>query len=85
MILFSVTPEITAQEYYDRRQKLADSLPPNSVALIPSAVVKYRSGPVFHKFHQDTNFFYLTGWSSPSIIDLRAYVWQVSTNRRHAR
>jgi intermediate cleaving peptidase 55 len=59
-----VTPEISAQEYHDRRERLANLLPPNSVALLPSSVVKYRSGPVFHKFHQDSNFFYLTGLAS---------------------
>ena len=30
--------------------------------MIPSASVKYRSGPVFYDFHQDPDFFYLTGF-----------------------
>jgi intermediate cleaving peptidase 55 len=30
--------------------------------------VKYRSGPVFHRFQQDTNFFYLTGFEEPESV-----------------
>jgi intermediate cleaving peptidase 55 len=63
-----VTPEISAQEYHDRRQALAALLPPNSVAVLPSATLKYRSGPVFYPFHQDTNFFYLTGFLEPDAV-----------------
>jgi len=40
---------------------LAELLPENSVAIIPSSDVKYRSGAVFYEFHQDPDFFYLTG------------------------
>ena len=31
------------------------------LALLAAADVKYRSGAVFYKFHQDSDFFYLTG------------------------
>ena len=57
----AVTPGISAQEYYDRRVKLAKALPPNSVAILAASDVKYRSGAVFYKFHQDPDFLYLTG------------------------
>jgi intermediate cleaving peptidase 55 len=60
-----VTPGITAQEYYDRRVALAKSLPSNSIAVLAASDVKYRSGAVFYKFHQDPDFLYLTGiWHS---------------------
>lgn len=36
--------------------------------MIPSASVKYRSGPVFYKFHQDPDFFYLTGFLEPEAV-----------------
>ena len=57
-----MTPGITALEYAQRRKSLADSLPPGSVAVLCSTDVKWRTGSVFHKFHQDPDFFYLTGW-----------------------
>ena len=56
-----VTPGITALEYAQRRTKLASKLPHNGIAIIASSNIKYRSGAVFYEFHQDSNFFYLTG------------------------
>lgn len=58
-----LTPGITAQEYADRRSKLAALLPPNSVVILPAAELKYRSGAVFFPFRQESNFLYLTGFS----------------------
>ncbi|KAH6640599.1 peptidase M24, structural domain-containing protein [Chaetomium tenue] len=63
-----VTPGITAQEYADRRAKLAFSLPEGGVAVLPSAEVKYRSGAVFYPFRQESNFLYLTGFSEPQSL-----------------
>ncbi|KAF2635379.1 hypothetical protein P280DRAFT_194168 [Massarina eburnea CBS 473.64] len=63
-----VTPGITAQEYYDRRAKLAKALPKNSVAVLAASDVKYRSGAVFYKFHQDPDFLYLTGFNEPDAL-----------------
>ncbi|KAJ8062887.1 hypothetical protein OCU04_008138 [Sclerotinia nivalis] len=60
-----VTPGITAQEYADRRADFAAKLPPNSIAILRGADIKYRSGAVFHEFHQQSNFFYLTGFNEP--------------------
>ncbi|KAH6842982.1 peptidase M24, structural domain-containing protein [Chaetomium sp. MPI-CAGE-AT-0009] len=63
-----VTPGITAQEYADRRAKLAFSLPDGGVAVLPSAEVKYRSGAVFYPFRQESNFLYLAGFSEPQSL-----------------
>jgi len=60
-----VTPGITALEYHKRRSKLAASLPNNSIAILAASDTKYRSGAVFYEFHQDSNFFYLTGFNEP--------------------
>lgn len=57
----AVTRGITALEYAQRRTNLAAKLPKNSIALLAASEVKYRSGSVFYEFHQDSNFFYLTG------------------------
>jgi intermediate cleaving peptidase 55 len=63
-----VTPGITAQEYADRRAKLAFSLPTGAVAVLASAEVKYRSGAVFFPFRQESNFLYLTGFCEPNSL-----------------
>ncbi|KAK1728379.1 metallopeptidase family M24 [Colletotrichum acutatum] len=58
-----ITPGITAQEYHDRRARLAERLPDNAVAVLAAADLKYRSGAVFFPYRQDSNFLYLTGWN----------------------
>ena len=63
-----VTPGITAQEYYDRRCALAASLPVDSAAVLRASDVKYRSGAVFFPFRQESDFFYLTGFSEPNAV-----------------
>jgi intermediate cleaving peptidase 55 len=63
-----VTPGITAQEYADRRARLAASLPPDGVAILASADTKYRSGVVTYEFHQEPNFLYLTGFNEPQSV-----------------
>jgi hypothetical protein len=57
----TVTPGISALEYHHRRTNLAKALPKNSIAVLASSDIKYRSGAVFYEFHQEPNFFYLTG------------------------
>lgn len=51
-----------------RRAKLAAELPDNCIAIIPSSHVKYRSGPVFYDFHQNPDFYYLTGFLEPEAV-----------------
>ncbi|KAL1625993.1 aminopeptidase [Neofusicoccum ribis] len=63
-----VTPGISALEYAQRRAALARALPPNSVAILAGSDTKYRSGAVFYEFHQDPDFFYLTGFNEPEAL-----------------
>ncbi|OBT54104.1 hypothetical protein VE04_05358 [Pseudogymnoascus sp. 24MN13] len=63
-----LTPGISAQEYHERRAKLAASLPENAIAILPSADLKYRSGAVFYEFHQESDFLYLTGFNEPEAV-----------------
>ncbi|MCJ1443039.1 MAG: hypothetical protein MMC23_003536 [Stictis urceolatum] len=63
-----VTPGISALEYAQRRSLLASKLPPNSLAILASSDTKYRSGSVFYEFHQEPNFFYLTGFNEPDSL-----------------
>ena len=68
MLILSVTPGITALEYHQRRSKLAASIPENAIAILAASDTKYRSGAVFYEFHQEPNFFYLTGFNEPEAI-----------------
>jgi intermediate cleaving peptidase 55 len=64
----TVTPGITALEYHQRRSKLAANLPENAIAILLASDIKYRSGAVFYEFHQESNFFYLTGFNEPKSV-----------------
>ncbi|KAL8635600.1 MAG: hypothetical protein Q9228_006923 [Teloschistes exilis] len=66
------TPGITASEYAQRRSNLASKLPKNGVAILAAADVKYRSGVVFYDYHQESNFFYLTGFNEPEAVAIIA-------------
>ena len=66
----------TAQYIYDtdllpapffakNRQALRDSMPKNSVAILFSNPVRNRSNDVDYEYHQDPNFYYLTGLREP--------------------
>ncbi|KAL1801750.1 hypothetical protein ACET3X_002092 [Alternaria dauci] len=63
-----VTPGITALEYHHRRCALARQLPPNSAAVFAANELKYASGAVFYKFHQDPDFLYLTGFKEQDAL-----------------
>lgn len=47
------------------RQALRDSMPNNSVAVLFSNPIRNRSNDVDFEYHQDPNFFYLTGLNEP--------------------
>ncbi|AET41323.1 aminopeptidase Ecym_8027 [Eremothecium cymbalariae DBVPG len=63
-----LTPGITAMEYFDRRSKLMSNLPVKSCAIVVGAQLKYASGPVFYKFQQNNDLFYLSGWNEPDSV-----------------
>ncbi|KLU93039.1 xaa-Pro dipeptidase, partial [Magnaporthiopsis poae ATCC 64411] len=63
-----LTRGITAQEYYERRLKLARLMPENSVAILTAAELKYRSGAVFYPYRQESNFLYLTGFAEQDAV-----------------
>lgn len=60
-----LTPGITAQEYFDRRARLAQKLPKDGIAVLRAADIKWRSGAVFYPFRQESNFLYFTGFNEP--------------------
>lgn len=51
-----------------RRQALRDKLPPNSVAVLFANPVRNRSNDVDYIYHQDPNFYYLTGHREPDAV-----------------
>ena len=57
-----------AEFHRERRQKLIDQLPDNSMAVLFSAPIRNRSNDVNHPYHQDPNFYYLTACKEPHAV-----------------
>ncbi len=49
----------------ERREKLRTNLPPNSVAVFFANPVRNRANDVEYVYHQDPDFYYLTGYKEP--------------------
>ena len=54
--------------HIDRRQKLRESLPANSVAVLFANAVRNRANDVDYIYHQDPDFYYLTGYKEPDAV-----------------
>ena len=59
---------ITKQEFARRRKALMAMMEPNSIAILPSAKEKIRSRDTDYPFRQDSDFYYLTGFSEPGSV-----------------
>jgi Xaa-Pro aminopeptidase len=52
----------------ERRGKLREKLPPNSVAVFFANPTRNRSNDVDYRYHQDPTFYYLTGYKEPHSV-----------------
>jgi Xaa-Pro aminopeptidase len=59
---------LTKEFHKGRRNQLRDNLPPNSVAVFFANPVRNRSNDVDFIYHQDPDFFYLTGYKEPHAV-----------------
>ncbi len=62
------TDFLSKEFHKERRQKLRDKLPTNSVAVFFANPVRNRANDVDFVYHQDPNFFYLTGYTEPHAV-----------------
>lgn len=64
-------PTSEALEFHsERRAALRAQLPPNSVAVVFANPIRNRANDVDYVYHQDPNFYYLTGWPEPHAVVL---------------
>lgn len=54
--------------YHTHRARLADTIGPEALAVIPAGVETIRNDDVHHPFRQDSDFHYLTGFSEPDAV-----------------
>lgn len=59
---------LTKEFHRKRRELLRQNMPANSVAVFFSAPVRNRSNDVDYEFHQDADFYYLTGYKEPHSV-----------------
>jgi len=59
---------LTKDFHLGRRQKLRESMPANSVSVFFANPVRNRANDVDYVYHQDPNFFYLTGYKEPDAV-----------------
>jgi len=54
--------------HMERRQKLREKMPANSVAVFFANPVRNRANDVDYNYHQDPDFYYLTGYREPNAV-----------------
>jgi len=59
---------LTKAFYRERREKLREKLPTNSAAVFFANPVRNRANDVEYVYHQDPDFFYLTGYKEPDAL-----------------
>ena len=59
---------ISKTEYARRRRHLTAAMEPNSIAIIPSSREQVRSRDTHFPFRQDSDFYYLSGFSEPDAV-----------------
>ena len=59
---------ISEVEYKNRREKLANFISKNSLAVVCSASYKVRSNDTEYPYRQDSNFYYLTGFKEDNSV-----------------
>ncbi len=60
--------DIKQGEYTRRRQNLMAQMDDKSIAIVPSGQLQIRSNDTEHKFRQDSDFYYLTGFMEPDSV-----------------
>jgi Xaa-Pro aminopeptidase len=60
--------KISKKEFARRRKNLMAQLEPDSIAIVPAAREQTRNRDVEYPFRQDSDFYYLTGFSEPDAV-----------------
>ena len=63
--LYPQESKLDSQFHKERRDEVRKKMPENSVAVFFSSPIRNRSNSVDFLYHQDRNFYYLTGWREP--------------------
>ncbi|MBT8272965.1 MAG: aminopeptidase P N-terminal domain-containing protein, partial [Bacteroidia bacterium] len=62
------TDYLSSEFHKNRREALRQKMPENSVAVFFANPVRNRANDVDYVYHQDPNFYYLTGYKEPHAV-----------------
>ncbi|WP_420553182.1 aminopeptidase P N-terminal domain-containing protein [Tenacibaculum aiptasiae] len=68
LIAQTPTDYLSADFHKNRREILRSKMPKNSVAVVFANPIRNRANDVDYVFHQDPNFYYLTGYREPNAV-----------------
>ena len=60
--------KLTQADFQERRDRLAEHMGPNSIAIIETSPVALRNRDADYKYRADSSFFYLTGFAEPEAV-----------------
>ncbi len=63
---------MNSKEFARRRNTLSRMVGPGGIAILPAAQVRMRSRDVEHRYRQDSDFYYLTGFAEPEAVAVLA-------------
>ncbi len=63
---------MNSKEFARRRNTLSRMVAPGGIAILPAAHVRMRSRDVEHRYRQDSDFYYLTGFAEPEAVAVLA-------------
>lgn len=75
------TDYLPAEFHKSRRDSLRSLMPANSVAVFFSNPIRNRANDVEYVYHQDPDFYYLTGYQEPHSMLVLFSDWQKKTGR----
>ena len=59
---------MNSKEFARRRKQLMSMVGEEGIAILPAAPVRMRSRDIEHRFRQDSDFYYLTGFAEPDAV-----------------
>ena len=60
--------KLTQVDFQDRRDRLAEAMGPNSIAIIETSQEAMRNRDADYEYRTDSSFFYLTGFAEPEAV-----------------
>lgn len=60
--------KLTQVDFQERRDRLAEQMGPNSIAIIATSPEVMRNADADYKFRADSSFYYLTGFAEPQAV-----------------